>query len=344
MEGRKERRKDGRTEGWDAEYYVPPLFFEKAGDKKHTYVVVLIVSAICFTAGEEYYNIAHMTNTPHAVDWAIDQGANALELDLHFAKSGNMVRLARFKHGGGCDCTCICPWPFWSSCSDPAFVCTALRHDSSSPCDAGAPVQELLSHVAGKSEIALVYIDSKVDTNWNSNLQQQAGRKVVLAVTNWLFEQGYHGNVIIGAFKDQRRPYLESAVHEASISQHRRKIFFSLELAASPIFGAYNTFPESYDIMRYLNTNNIIFGTGASSCLGRDHSLTTLELARDNKNSGRISMAYTWTDDHLNTIRRDLRYVQGIITNYPSRVRDELRRAGKQLATQSSTIPAATVN
>ena len=311
---------------------------------KNTYVVVLIVSAICFAAGEEYYNIAHMTNTPHAVDWAIDQGANALELDLHFAKSGNMVRLDRFKHGGGCDCTCICPWPFWSSCSDPAFVCTALRHDSSSPCDAEAPVQELLTHVAGKSEIALVYIDSKVDTNWNSNLQQQAGRKVVVAVTNWLFEQGYHGNVIIGAFKDERRPYLESAVHEASISQHRRKIFFSLELAASFFFGAYNTFPESYAIMRYLDTNNIIFGTGASSCLSDDHSLTTLELARDNKNSGRISMAYTWTDDRLKTIRRDLRYVQGIITNYPSRVRDELRRAGKQLATQSSTIPAATVN
>ena len=29
-----ERRTEGRTEGWKAENYVPPLFFEKAGDKK----------------------------------------------------------------------------------------------------------------------------------------------------------------------------------------------------------------------------------------------------------------------------------------------------------------------
>ena len=40
--GRKDGRKDGRTHGWtegrtegrEAKNYVPPLFFEKAGDKK----------------------------------------------------------------------------------------------------------------------------------------------------------------------------------------------------------------------------------------------------------------------------------------------------------------------
>ena len=261
-----------------------------------------------------------------------------MEFDLKFVKSGNTVRLKHFKHGGSCDCSCICPWVLSFLCSDPAFVCSALRHDSSRPCNAGSPVQNLLSHVAGKSEIALVYIDSKVDTNWNSNLQQKAGRKVVVALTDWLFGQGYYGNVIIGAYSDEALPYLESAVHEASISQYSDKIFFSLEL------GAYNNFSKSYSIMRGLNTSNIIFGTGASSCSPLDHSLTTLTTARNNKNSGWISMAYTWTDDNPDTMRRDLDYVQGIITNYPSRLRNELRRAGKQLATQSSVIPAATVH
>ena len=33
-ERRKDGRKDGRTEGRKAENYVPPLFFEKAGDNK----------------------------------------------------------------------------------------------------------------------------------------------------------------------------------------------------------------------------------------------------------------------------------------------------------------------
>ena len=31
--GRKDGRTEGREEGRNAEYYVPPLFFEKAGDK-----------------------------------------------------------------------------------------------------------------------------------------------------------------------------------------------------------------------------------------------------------------------------------------------------------------------
>ena len=31
--GRKDRRTEGRTEGRKAKNYVPPLFFEKAGDK-----------------------------------------------------------------------------------------------------------------------------------------------------------------------------------------------------------------------------------------------------------------------------------------------------------------------
>ena len=33
-DGRTEGQKEGRTEGRKAKNYVPPLFFEKAGDKK----------------------------------------------------------------------------------------------------------------------------------------------------------------------------------------------------------------------------------------------------------------------------------------------------------------------
>ena len=36
-DGRTDGRKDGRTEGRNAKNYVPPLFFEKAGDKKQVF-------------------------------------------------------------------------------------------------------------------------------------------------------------------------------------------------------------------------------------------------------------------------------------------------------------------
>lgn len=284
-------------------------------------------------AAEEYYNIAHMANTIHAVDWAIQEGANAVEFDLEFYASG---QLRRFYHGTRCDCTCRCPSIFSFLCSNDRFVCKALRHDSSNPCNAEAPVNSLLAHTATKSAIALVYIDSKIQDRMTTRQKQAAGRNVVRTVTTQLFRRGYGGNVIIGAFKEEHLSYVQAAVSEVSSSPYKHKIFFALER------GSLQTFPEWHALMQDLPTRNIIFGTGESSCSPRPHSQTTLDEARINKIYGTISMAYTWTDDAESTIEHNLNYVQGIITNFPSTVRDVLQRTGRQLATQSSTIPAAT--
>ena len=273
-----------------------------------------------------------MTNTIYAVDWAIREGANAVESDLEFSETG---QLRRFYHGAPCDCTCRCPWIFSFFCSSPRFVCKALRHDFSKPCNAATPLTTLLSHAARKSEIALVYIDSKIHDKMNTRQKQVAGRNVMRTLTDWLFGRGYDGNVIIGTFSRQHLPHVQTAATAASSSPYKHKIFFSVEL------GAFNTFPKSLALMQELPTRNIIFGTGASSCSPRAHSQTTLDEARKNKDNGTISMAYTWTDDKTSTIKHDLKYVQGIITNYPSSVRDVLRRTGRRLATQNSTIPAA---
>ena len=53
-----------------------------------------------------FYNIAHMCNNIETLDWAVDQGANAIEADLQFDDQGNPTR---FYHGWPCDCTCMCP-------------------------------------------------------------------------------------------------------------------------------------------------------------------------------------------------------------------------------------------
>lgn len=274
-----------------------------------------------------------MANTKHAVDWAIQEGANAVEFDLEFSASG---KLRRFYHGTPCDCTCRCPSIFSFLCSNNRFVCKALRHDSSNPCHAEAPLNSLLSHVATKSEIALVYIDSKIHEKMNPQQKQVAGRSVVRTLTNQLFRRRYGGNVVIGAFSDDHLPYVQAAVSEVSSSPYKHKIFFALEL------GSLQTFPKWHTLMQELPNRNIIFGTGESSCSPRRHSQTTLNEARINKDLGTISMAYTWTNVATSTIKHNLNYVQGIITNYPSEVRDVLWRTGRQLATQSTTIPAAT--
>ena len=49
-----------------------------------------------------------MTNTPDSVDWALKEGANAVEFDLVYDSNGKPHR-ALHDPKYYCDCTCRCP-------------------------------------------------------------------------------------------------------------------------------------------------------------------------------------------------------------------------------------------
>ena len=49
---------DGRTEGRNAENYVPPLFFEKAGDKKRPYTVKALSSSFQYKGFMSYQHFS----------------------------------------------------------------------------------------------------------------------------------------------------------------------------------------------------------------------------------------------------------------------------------------------
>ena len=61
--------------------------------------------------GSGFYNIAHMTNTPDSVDWAVGKGANGVEIDVEFDNfNGNPLKFIHSpKSSDACDCTCMCP-------------------------------------------------------------------------------------------------------------------------------------------------------------------------------------------------------------------------------------------
>lgn len=66
------------------------------------YLMALIIVIL----GEEgFYNIAHMTNNKESVKWAMEQGANAVEVDLQFRDDGTPYQ---FFHSSICDCVCMC--------------------------------------------------------------------------------------------------------------------------------------------------------------------------------------------------------------------------------------------
>ena len=61
---------------------------------------------ILFQGGQGFYSIAHLTNNIFAVDWAVCEGANTLEIELQFKDDGTP---SAFFHSSICDCCCMCP-------------------------------------------------------------------------------------------------------------------------------------------------------------------------------------------------------------------------------------------
>ena len=281
-----------------------------------------------------------MVNTKHAVNWALGQGANAVEVDLAFTSAGELQEFFHSEPGEGCDCTCKCPAPLWGLCRlYPSHVCSVLIEDvsSGSPCKAKETVNALLQHLASKSELALVVFDSKIDADeLGTDAMQAAGRNIIRALNTQLFGSNFQGKVIIGSPKINTFSYLEAAAGEARTSQYKSRLYYTIDLEK-------NNIVDTLRKLHTLPTSNIVYGTGISSCAPRwliDDS--TLELALMNKASGVVGMSYIWTLDRTSSMKHYLPYVQGLMTNYPGDLDDVLREAGIKLATPSSTIPAAT--
>jgi hypothetical protein len=258
-----------------------------------------------------FYAIGHMTNTRSAVDWTVSTGANALEVDLSFDDAGNPTV---FRHGFPCDCTCF-----------TRGVCDHL--DS---CDASTDAPALLQHIATKP-IALLVIDSKVDGSTNS----AAGRNVVNLLASNLFAQGFGGAVIIGAPKLNAFPYLQAAAEAAQASPNGSRMYFTLDGEGNDVSGVLGKLVS-------LASKNIVYGTGISACLPGEYE-TSILIGAANKGAGVIGLDYIWTLDKETSMARYIESgAQGIMTNYPDRLVDLLRRRQIPLAAPGTAIPPST--
>lgn len=131
--------------------------------------------------------IAHMTNTKGAVKWGLDKGANGVELDLVFTRNGFP---SLFRHGGICDCSCVCP----VGCTNQG-VCSALWKEVGSHCGASTSVCEMFSYLGSeelREKLAIIYIDSKMVNSMKD--YYGAGGRVVNMLDEYVFEKGFKGN------------------------------------------------------------------------------------------------------------------------------------------------------
>jgi hypothetical protein len=194
--------------------------------------------------GAGFYLIVHMTNTPATVQWAVDQGANGLEMDLQFDSAGSPTV---FQHGGSVtDCVC-------------AFAYGICPHYDGDPKTRSTPAGQHLDNIATKPSIALVVIDSKINGSDPTAKQTAAGKAVVKLLEDHLFGNSFSGQAIVSVASTSAAAYLSSVSTAAAASTYKNRIHFTFDQEGSDVAKSLNT-------LKALSNSNRVYGTGISAC------------------------------------------------------------------------------
>ncbi len=262
----------------------------------------------------QFFNIAHMVNTAQAVDWAVSQGANSLEMDLRFRSDGTPYE---FRHGGVCDCLC----------TSGDNVCKHLNQG----CESRSDLAGQLNHIAAKAPpVAMIVLDGKVDDpKLDQRAQNVAGVKVVETLDQQLFSKGYRGIALIAAPKWDYSTYLKAAVGRARSSQYSSQIYFGVDMDNGGVDGARATLEN---LWRNLGSPLSIYGSGISACAPGNFYGETM-LAGWYQAQGRIKLVNIWTLDNTDSMRRYIWLgARGVMTNKPGSLAGVAREQGMQLA------------
>jgi glycerophosphoryl diester phosphodiesterase len=273
-----------------------------------------------------FYIVAHMTNTLTAVDWAIEQGANAIELDLHFNENGYTEY---FKHGGGLVCDCFC------SFLSKDHVCSVLDG-----CDASQNVTQMLNYLATKPKLALIIIDTKISGASPETVQSQSGKNIVKLLDTELFGKGYQGKVIISAAFTDALVYISEAAKQAKLTYFGYNIYFTFDQQGNNAVNAACVIKT----LTSIGSKNIVFGAGLTSCVPVTFNDAILTGTR-NRDAKTISLVYVWSIDWKVLMRNYIdKGVDAIVTNNPKFLFEVVREKGLTLADPNNKLIAATNN
>jgi glycerophosphoryl diester phosphodiesterase len=298
--------------------------------------------------------LAHMVNTTAAVDWALQKGTNGVEMDIRFAKDGTPLKFRHSYTSEACDCS--------HDASSDDHVCTHLKSADGNLCHAETDAAEMLAHLA-TTKLAVVYIDSKVDTADAPDLNS-AGQKVVKFLDDHLFAKGYKGQVIVSTPSVNQVVYTKAAVSAAKSSANQARYFFTIDGPGSnseyinQAKGNQAThMAEFFTRMKTLIqlTNNRVYSTGISSILGHTSIVgiglplltfyDEIALSAYNQQAGVVGSTGIWTVDDPGVMKQ---YLAGganaIMSNKPGVVVGVLASEKRSLADPGNALHAATSN
>jgi hypothetical protein len=263
--------------------------------------------------------LSHMTNAAKSVKWALDQGANGIEVDINFTGSEPMY----VKHGGICDCSCICP--FGSMCRSDN-ICNRMWNDTGSHCNAQTPIDEMLIRLGDadlQDKLAVVYFDNKLDASVTD--LAHAGSTVATKIIKFLFARGYKGQVVINGSDPKYIAYLKAALDVATASPYNERIFYTLDLN-------FNDYEKSKAGLLTLGTKNIVYSTGITICVPTTY-YSAIAKARVDFNAGIIQGVGIWTLDSESSMNKYLDAgVTNIMTDVPAIAVNVFKKRGIPLA------------
>jgi len=290
------------------------------------YLILFIQYLRLSQACKGFYIIANMANTHQVVNHALAKGANALSTDLQFDDKGKILN---FMHGTPCDCDCClmsCP---------RNNVCSFLkeRPDTMDPCKASSTAANHLKFIAKKS-IPLLLINCHLGKEINGQYVTDAAVKMVNFLQDNLFTQGYLGDVLIVLQKEIHFKFLEYIAN--SQMKHHKSIYYTIK-------NDKDTIVHNIQKLQLLNSKNIVFNKGQNGCWVNTISPAVYQLAAMNKGANVVSMTYTWNLDKETSIKKAVKYFNGIVTNDPGKLyvmfKNELKLP---LATIESRLDPAT--
>ena len=274
---------------------------------------------------KKVWNIAHMVTTNDSVTWAVGQGANALEMDVHFDKSSGVP--IEFRHGGMCDCTCTLS-------PDSDHVCSRLKS-----CEASAPIADHLNHIA-QFNIGMVYIDSKVDGDKidDQPTMEKAGKEIINALERNLFRNRYKGFVVVSAPSSKYLDYLNAAKERAIELGLSDRVYYVVDMDNGGQKGAINT---TNGLKRKLQSSDpnkplakIFSAAGITTCVPYIQQYEESTQGVNFQISGDVRGTNVWSIDKENSMKLYLGIgVRGIVTNRPGVLKNIISESGLSLHT-----------
>lgn len=262
---------------------------------------------------------AHMVNTVAAMrDGVLTQGANGVEMDLHF--DVNTGRLTEFRHGGICDCVCTgCP------------ACSILAANGPTFCEASVDYATMMKAMAAADitpKLAVIYIDTKLnDDLLNKGVLYAAGCNTVKAlVANTL--PAFKGQIVINGAYVKYVDFLKGAQACAKTTSFDQQFFYTLDFEGS---GENKATASLYS----LGTSNIVYSAGISACApGAFH--TEVKAAINHQLYASVGI---WTIDSQSSMVAYINDgVDSIMSNKPSLAIDAFKKAGFSLAAPGSAL------